>query len=110
MLTKYFQYLSQMEQMFLYCCAVSEKVVEVYNDEAIKVGMENIVHQSHECGWGIALAKREYCEFEKSVTSTESCFGNSILIQSDLMITGSKVDFGEEFFACKAIEYFIYTR
>jgi hypothetical protein len=86
-----------MEQMFLYCGAVNENVVEVYNEEAFKVGMENVVRQSHESGWGIAQAKREYCDFEKSVTSTESCFGSSILLNSDMMITGSKVDFGEEF-------------
>jgi hypothetical protein len=69
--------------MFLYCRALNENLFKVDNDETIKTGVE----------------KRR-----------ERCFGNSILIQSDLMITASKVDFGEEFCASKAIEYFIYTR
>jgi hypothetical protein len=43
-----------MEQMFIYCGAANDNVFEVYNDEAIKVGMENVVHKSHECGKGIA--------------------------------------------------------
>ena len=40
--------------MFRYFGAVNEYVVEVHNEETIKVGMENVVHQIHECGWGVA--------------------------------------------------------
>jgi hypothetical protein len=43
-----------MEKMVLYCTAVDENVVEVNNDETIQVCMEDIVHEGHESGRGVA--------------------------------------------------------
>jgi hypothetical protein len=53
-----------MEKMVLYGTAVYEYIVEVNTDKTIQARMEDVVHEGHECGRGVAKSKREDNEFE----------------------------------------------
>jgi hypothetical protein len=96
--------------MVLYCTAVNENVFEVNNDETIQVCMEDIFHEGHECGRGVAKSKTEDGEFKAPVAGSKRCFGNGIFLQPNLMITGTKVNLCEEFSASELIKDIINAR
>jgi hypothetical protein len=39
--------------MVLYGTAVNEDIAEVNNNKTIQVRVEDVVHEGHECGWGV---------------------------------------------------------
>jgi hypothetical protein len=60
-------------------------------------------------GRGVVILQED-SEFEEPVACSKRCFGKGILIQPDLMISGTKVDLGKEFSANDLIKDIINAR
>jgi hypothetical protein len=58
-------------------------------------GMEDVVHESLECGWRVAEAKVHYCWFEEPSPGLERCLVFVSFLDADIVISLADVEFGE---------------
>jgi hypothetical protein len=71
-------------------------VVEVDDDEVVKVGAEDIVHEALEGGGGVGEAEGHDRVFEVAVAGAEGGLVDVLFGDPDLVIAVPEVDFGED--------------
>jgi hypothetical protein len=95
---------SEMFGMFFLVFGIDEDIVDKDHYEVVKLRHKHGVHEVHEVGLGIRETKGHYQELVKTITSGESGFKDVTWSNLDLMITGTKVDLGEDFGSSQLIE------
>ena len=75
---------------------VNENVVDEDHNEFIEIRFKDSIHEIHKGCGGIGKAKGHYQKFKVPITSMKSGFADIFLPDTELMISGSKIDFREE--------------
>src|SRR6185369_11950171 len=107
MLSQCFQNNSKVFNVVLAGFAVNQDVVQVNNDELVKVLMKHIIHQRHECGWCICETKTQDQKFVMAVACAKCCLGNVFVFNANLMVTGIQINLGKVLGTDKSIHEFI---
>ena len=81
--------------MLFFILGVDNDVIDEYNHKLLQKLHEYLIHEIHEIGWSIRQTKTHYGVLIQSVTGGESGLRNIRLSDSELVITGPKVDLGE---------------
>ena len=81
--------------MFLWSLAVDEDVVKVHDDETVQALPENLLHELHEGGWGVAQSEGKHEELEVAVPGVECRLGDVVRVDADLMVSAPQVQFAE---------------
>ncbi|MFS7983058.1 hypothetical protein Hanom_Chr11g00970071 [Helianthus anomalus] len=89
---------------------INENIVNEDDHETIQVGFTNTIHEIHEHSGRVGQAKRHNHELVMSIASTESGFGNVLFEDSKLVITRTKINFGEAGSALKLVKEVVDTR
>src|SRR5581483_10074182 len=87
--------------MVLLALRINQDVVYEDNHELIQIWSTYSVHQIHKDCWSVRQTERHDQEFVVTITSSERCLGNIFLSNSHLMVSGSKIDFGE---VCRSLQ------
>ena len=99
-----FEDLAEMLLVFPFVLAIDEDVINVDNDTNIEKRFEDVLDQSLKCGWSIGESEWHDLVLIMTISSAESGFFDIILVDSDLMVTPAKIDFGEDGCALKSVE------
>src|SRR3954469_19801863 len=83
---------------------VDQDVIDVYNDAFVQERTEHIVDQSLECRGGVSEAEGHYREFVMAISRTEGCLRDVLVLDTDLVVTGAEVDFGEHLHALDSVK------
>ena len=76
---------------------VNQDVVQVDNDEFVQVGPKDVIHERHECRGGVGESERKDFELVEAIASSEGCLVDVVGIDANLVISGPKIDFAEDF-------------
>ena len=102
------QHLAQVHQMLLDGGAEHQYVVEEDEHAPIQQIAERVVHQLHERTRRVAESHRQHPILEAAVASTECRLLDVVLVNSDLVESGSQVQLREDLRVDDAIEQFIH--
>ncbi|MFS8031537.1 hypothetical protein Hanom_Chr17g01547061 [Helianthus anomalus] len=89
---------------------INENIVNEDNHETIQVRLTNTIHEIHEHSGCVGQTKTHNHELVMSIASTKSGFGNILFENSKLMITRTKIDFGEPGSALELVKEIVDTR
>ncbi|KAM0023987.1 hypothetical protein Hdeb2414_s0022g00610551 [Helianthus debilis subsp. tardiflorus] len=89
---------------------INENIINENDHEAIQIRFTNTIHEIHEHSGCVGQTKRHNHELVMSIASAKSGFGNVLFEDSKLMITRTKIDFGETSSALKLIKEIVDTR
>src|SRR5581483_4360861 len=96
--------------MVLLALRIDQDIVYEDNHKLIQVRSTYSVHQIHKDCWSVRQTERHDQEFVVTITSSECCLGNIFLSNSHLMVSGSRIDFGEVCRSLQLVEQIINTR
>ncbi|MFS7971870.1 hypothetical protein Hanom_Chr09g00837931 [Helianthus anomalus] len=108
--TQEFKYKAKVTLMIGSRFRINENVINEDDHEAIQVGLTNTIHEVHEHSGCVGQAKRHNHELVVSIASAKSGFGNVLFENSKLMITRTKIDFGETGSALELVKEIVDTR
>ncbi|KAM0004882.1 hypothetical protein Hdeb2414_s0226g00840021 [Helianthus debilis subsp. tardiflorus] len=89
---------------------INEDIINEDDHEAIQVRLTNTIHEIHEHSGCVGQTKRHNHELVMSIASAKSGFWNVLFEDSKLVITRTKIDFGETGSALKLIKEVVDTR
>ena len=91
--------LEDMVSMLCVCCGVrggDEKVIHVDEEPSFcDHVLKGVVHESLECGRGVAKAEEHDGGFEESFVGNEGCFPLVAILDADVVISPMNIEFGE---------------
>ena len=76
--------------------AVDQDIINVDNNAYIEEGFQDVLDQSLECCWSVGESKGHDFVLIVTISSAESGFLNVILMDLDLVISPTQIDFGED--------------
>jgi len=79
-------------QVFCPIVVEDKNVIQIYNHKGIGEGLQYVIHQPHEGGWGIFQAKGHHQPFEKTFFRLESNLPYIILFYGDLVVVGLHIN------------------
>jgi hypothetical protein len=82
--------------MFLFCFRVYKDIVNEDHNELVQIFHKYVIHEIHEIGRGIHKSKGHYGLLIQSISGVEHCLGNIRLLNSQLVITRSQINLGED--------------
>jgi hypothetical protein len=90
--------------MLLLIFGIDDDIIDKDHYEFVELRHKHGVHEVHEVGWGIRETKGHHQELVKTITSGESSFRNVTRSNFDLVVTGMKIDLGENFGSSQLIK------
>src|SRR5712672_2943222 len=84
--------------------AEDEDVVQVNDDEAVEDGLEDRVHEVLERGWSVAETEGHDEELVVAISRPERRFWDVFVLDANLPVAGTQVEFGEVFAPSKSVE------
>ena len=76
-------------------CTVDEDVIKEDKEKHPKIRFYNFIHEALECRKGIKKSKRHNQEFIMAFMGAKNCHRNVFLFHLDLMVSQTKIQFGE---------------
>jgi hypothetical protein len=95
---------SEMFGILLLIFEIDDDIIDKDHYEFVELCHKHGVHEVHEVGWGIRETKGHHQELVKTITSGESSFRNVTRSNFDLVVTGMKIDLGENFGSSQLIK------
>ena len=81
--------------MLLFRLGINKYVIYEDHNEFIQIVHEDIIHEVHELSGSICQTEGHYGVRKQSVTGCEGCLGDAGVSNLKLMISGPKVNLGE---------------
>ena len=82
--------------MLLLRLGVDQDVVNKDYNKRIQIGLEYPMHEINECRWRNFQSERHHCDLEMPIPRPKRYLRDICLPNSQLMIPGAKVYFGED--------------
>lgn len=82
--------------VFFETIGVYKNAIDKYNDKLIQILVESSVHEVHKSSWHIGESKRHDREIVVAIVYSESGLRDILLLDSQLMVNGTKVDLRED--------------
>ena len=76
--------------MLILRLGVDQNVVYKDLDELMKIGLEYLMHDIHECFWRIRQSEGHHPELKVPISRPERCLRDISLPNSQLMVTGAE--------------------
>ena len=86
---------------------IDQDIINVDNDTNVQKGFQDVLNQSLESGWGIGESKGHDLELIVTIAGTECSLLNVILVDSNLVVSPSKVNLGENGCSLKSVNQVI---
>jgi hypothetical protein len=93
--------------MIGFVSTVDQDVVDVHNDTDVQEGFQDILNQGLESGWGIGESKGHDLELVMAIVGMECSLLDVILVDSNLVVSPSKVNLGEDGCSLKSVNQII---
>jgi hypothetical protein len=81
--------------MLFFYLGVNQNVIDENHDKLIHVLHEHLSHEIHEIGGGIRKSEGHHGIFIESILRAKRCLGNIRLSNSQLVISQSQINLGE---------------
>ena len=96
-----------MLKMGIPSATVNKNVIKENKNKFPKVGIQEFIHETLEGRWSIAKPKRHHQELIMAIMSFESGLWNIFFLHPNLVITRTKIQFGEETSTLELIQHII---
>jgi hypothetical protein len=83
---------------------IDQDVVDEYHNKFVQELHEYLIHEIHEIGRGIGLAKGHDSVLEQAIASGEGGLGDIRLSDLQLMISSAEINLGEHFGSIQLIK------
>src|SRR4051812_20950500 len=84
--------------------AIDQDIVKIYYYAIVQKRAEDIIDKVLEGSRGIRETKRHHYEFIMTVARAKSCLWHIFILDTDLVVAGAEVKFGEDFGTLDSVE------
>lgn len=87
-----------------------EDVIKIDDDDGVEFVPEDVVHETHEAGWGVRQSKRKDEELVEAISSSKRGLVDIILMDLDLVVSRAEVDLTEDLGIMESVKQLVDSR